>query len=104
MWTIAAVAFVAIFFLKVPFPAIIISAGAIGLVGERFWKAKFLVFSGHGGKGKEEESVISDNDASPEHTRPSWGEWRLDKRMPPFGGLATPFISAHSIFVQASVS
>src|SRR6266550_521055 len=74
MWTIAAVAFVAIFFLKVPFPLIIISAGAIGLVGERFWKAKFLVFSGHGGKGKEEESVISDNDASPEHTRPSWGQ------------------------------
>src|SRR5207302_3215225 len=51
MWTIAALAFVAIFFLKVPFPVIIISAGAIGLVGERFWKAKFLVFSGHGGKG-----------------------------------------------------
>src|SRR5437667_11439379 len=33
MWTIAALAFGAIFFLQVPFPLIIISAGAIGLVG-----------------------------------------------------------------------
>src|SRR2546421_491377 len=74
MWTIAALTFVAIFFLKVPFPLIIISAGAIGLVGERFWRTKFLVFSGHDGKGKEEESVISDTDVSPEHTRPSWGQ------------------------------
>src|SRR6266568_2633967 len=47
MWTIAVLAFVAIFFLKVPFPVIIIGAGAIGLIGERFWKHKFLVFSGH---------------------------------------------------------
>src|SRR6266436_3762451 len=74
MWTIAALAFVAIFFLKAPFPLIIIAAAAIGLIGQRFWKQKFLVFSGHGGKGKEEETVISDADVSPEHTRPSWGQ------------------------------
>jgi len=73
MWTIATLAFVAIFFLKVPFPVIIIGAGVIGLAGQRFWKKKFLVFSGHGGKG-EEETVISDSDDSPEHTRPSWGQ------------------------------
>src|SRR5436305_5692416 len=70
MWTIAAVAFVAIFFLKVPFPVIIISAAVVGLIGERFWKEKFLVFSGHGSERKEEESIISDTDPSPEHTRP----------------------------------
>src|SRR5881397_74335 len=35
MWTIAALAFVAIFFLKTPFPVIIIAAGAIGLIGQR---------------------------------------------------------------------
>src|SRR5882724_1092793 len=74
MWTIAALAFVAIFFLKAPFPLIIIAAGAIGLIGQRFWKQKFLVFSGHGGKGAEEETVLSDADVSPEHTRPSWGQ------------------------------
>jgi chromate transporter len=71
MWSMALLAFVAIFFLKIPFPIIIISAGLIGLVGERFWKKKFLIFSGHGSKGGEDASVISDQDAPPEHTRPS---------------------------------
>src|SRR6476660_8278109 len=33
MWTIAALAFVAIFFFKVPFPLIILSAGLIGFLG-----------------------------------------------------------------------
>ena len=71
MWSIALLAFVAIFFFKIPFPIIIISAGLIGLAGERFWSKKFLIFSGHGSKAGQEESVISDEDASPEHTRPS---------------------------------
>src|SRR6188472_2657244 len=33
MWTLAVLAFVAIFFLKVPFPFIILSAGVIGFIG-----------------------------------------------------------------------
>src|SRR5205814_4573772 len=41
MWTVAALAFVAIFFFKVPFPLIILSAGLIGLLGGYFWKSKF---------------------------------------------------------------
>src|SRR5207302_7912907 len=41
MWTIAALAFIAIFFLKVPFPIIIFSAGLIGLIGGISWKTKF---------------------------------------------------------------
>lgn len=32
------------------------------------------------------------------------GEWRLDKGSPPFCSVATSFISAHAIFVAASVS
>src|SRR5438309_5551702 len=35
MWSIAMVAFVAIYFFRVPFPLIIISAGFLGLVGSR---------------------------------------------------------------------
>src|SRR3954462_9395191 len=35
MWAIAAVAFIAIFFLKAPFPAIVIGAGLVGLLGGR---------------------------------------------------------------------
>jgi chromate transporter len=71
MWTIAALAFIAIFFLKAPFPIIIGSAALIGLIGGRLWKQRFLVFSGHGEKSGHEQTVISDSDASPEHTRPS---------------------------------
>ncbi len=45
MWAIAALAFIAIFFFGVPFPAIIIVAGLLGLIGGKFWPAKFDVIS-----------------------------------------------------------
>lgn len=48
MWAIAAAAFTGIFFLNLPFPLIIISAGLIGLAGGRFLPGQFLVKqSGH---------------------------------------------------------
>ena len=73
MWAIAAVAFIAIFFLKAPFPAIIIGAGLVGLVGGKIWPAKFDVVSAahEGNQMARESSVIDDEDAPPEHTRPS---------------------------------
>jgi len=72
MWSHAALAFVAIYFLKVPFPIIILSAAAIGLIGGKVRRDKFLVFGGHGPKaGAEEATVIDDNAASAEHTRPT---------------------------------
>src|ERR1700724_3374868 len=45
MWTLAALASVAIYFFKVPFPIIIASAGLIGFLGGLFWKNKFQVLS-----------------------------------------------------------
>jgi len=48
MWSLAALAFVAIFFFKVPFPLIVVGAGLIGFIGGRLWKDKFLVIGGHG--------------------------------------------------------
>jgi chromate transporter len=70
MWGIAAAAFVAIFFFKLPFPLIILTAGLIGVIGGRYWKEKFHVIKGHGpAKGA---SVIDDEDESPLHTQPSW--------------------------------
>jgi chromate transporter len=70
MWTIAGLAFVAIYFLKAPFPVIILSAGLIGFVGGRFWKSKFYVIGGHGPTGAN--AVLDDTSESPSHTQPSW--------------------------------
>src|SRR5438477_10470293 len=68
MWALAVLAFVAIYFLKVPFPVIVLAAGAIGFLGGILWKDKFAIATGHG-EG-EKLSVISDEQESPPHTRP----------------------------------
>lgn len=73
MWTLAGLAFVAIFFFKLPFPLIIVGAGVVGLIGGKLWKEKFLVITGHDG-GKHdpaEQTVISDHGEAPAHTKPS---------------------------------
>ncbi len=71
MWTLAALAFVAIFFLKVPFPLVVLTAGVVGLIGGKFRKDKFLVFGQSQSGMKDEEIVLSDDIESPAHTRPS---------------------------------
>jgi chromate transporter len=71
MWIIAAAAFVAIFFLKVPFPLIILTAGLIGLVGGKFHPSKFLVIEGHTKGSTKNLSVIDDYTQSPDHAQPS---------------------------------
>ena len=71
MWVIAALAFVAIFFFKVPFPIIILTAGLIGLIGGKLRPAKFLIIQNHAKASAENHSVIDDHTQSPEHTRPS---------------------------------
>lgn len=73
---IAAAAFMAIFFLHVPFPLIILAAGIIGYVGARTGSPLFRAGGGHkAGSGP----VLSDADsclgeATPPHARPnvSW--------------------------------
>ena len=69
MWTLAALAFVAIYFFRFPFPAIVFGAGVIGFVGGILWKDKFTKVSGHG--DDEKLSVISDDQESPPHTKPN---------------------------------
>jgi chromate transporter len=71
MWSIAALAFVAIYFFKVPFPAIVLGAGVIGLIGGKVSPEKFHIISGHG-ESSDEGSVLGDEQASAEHTHPSW--------------------------------
>ena len=73
MWTLAALAFVAIYFFKVPFPVVVVTAGLVGLIGGNLWKEKFLVFGQQRSGQKADQSVLGDDVESPAHTKPSWG-------------------------------
>src|SRR5213592_814412 len=65
MWTLAALAFIAIYFFKVPFPAIVLCAGIIGFLGGVLWKSKFN--SGAKELSGSTLSVIGDDAESPPH-------------------------------------
>jgi chromate transporter len=72
MLGLAAAAFVAIFFLRVPFPIIILTAGLIGYVGGRAGLRQFQVGGGHGAADQgltDAESVLGEG--VPAHARPS---------------------------------
>ncbi|TAK35600.1 MAG: chromate efflux transporter [Saprospiraceae bacterium] len=55
---IAVLAFIAIFFFKIPFPVIVLPAGLIGFIGGKIWEEKFLVIKGHADKKDSEEGLI----------------------------------------------
>jgi chromate transporter len=69
MIALAAIAFIAIFFFNVPFPAIIIAAGVIGFFGAKSGRPEFAAV-GHGGKnGAAVDSMLGEE--LPDHVRPS---------------------------------
>src|SRR5258708_9251810 len=71
MIALAAAAFIGIFFFNVPFPIIIISAGAIGYLGDKSGRSEFAAV-GNGGNGKKAAAVDSMlSDELPDHVRPS---------------------------------
>ena len=108
MWTLAALSFVAIYFFKVPFPIIIVAAALIGFVGGKVRRDKFLVIRGHGPKsGAGETTVIGDDVAAAEHTRPTLGRalrvcatW-LGLWWAPVAVLALWLGTGHTLFRQA---
>src|SRR5207244_627834 len=69
MWALAAFAFIAIYFFKTPFPAIVLSAGIIGVLGGLLWKSKFD--AGPKEHSGSTLSVIGDDEESPPHTKPN---------------------------------
>jgi chromate transporter len=72
LWVIAALAFVAIFALQVPFPAIVLAAGVIGFVGARFAPQRFALGGGHGAAQKSYgPALIDDHMPPPPHARHS---------------------------------
>jgi len=70
LWAISLAAFVAIYFLKVPFPAIVLGAAGLGALGGRIAPRAFASGQAH---GKAAESfgpaLIGDDTPTPEHAR-----------------------------------
>ncbi len=87
LWLLSAAAFVGIFFLNVPFPAIILSALAIGLVFGRIAPGVFDAAGGHESAGTGNggrDFVVSDDVAS---TIPRLAAWRTAARALVWGGI-----------------
>jgi chromate transporter len=68
MIALAAIAFIAIFFFNVPFPIIIVSAGAIGYAGAKSGRSEFASLGHGGGKTAALDSMLGED--MPDHVRP----------------------------------
>jgi chromate transporter len=74
---LAALAFVSIYFLRVPFPVIVLAAGLVGLAGYRLWPAAFAASKKEDAAPNdtrardEAPTVIDDHAPPPRHTLPS---------------------------------
>ena len=79
LWSIAALAFIAIFLLKLPFPVIVLAAGIIGHFGGRKTPQFFKVGGGHGAADKNYgKALIDDDTPTPSHALFSWNKlWRM---------------------------
>jgi chromate transporter len=72
LWAIAATAFVAIFALEVPFPAIVLAAGLAGYLGGRFFPGVFTQKNGHEAAKGFGPALIDDATPTPAHALFSW--------------------------------
>jgi chromate transporter len=70
LWAIAAAAFVGIFALQLPFPAIVLGAALLGALGGRLLPAKFALGAAHGTPAKSvSPALIGDDTPTPPHAR-----------------------------------
>lgn len=79
LWTVSALAFIAIFAFKLPFPAIILVAGLIGYFGGRISPGHFRIGGGHGStKDDFGPALIDDDTPTPSHALFSWRRlWQI---------------------------
>ncbi len=72
LWAIAALAFIAIFVFKIPFPYIVIGAGLLGYIGGR-WRPNLFQSTGHSSAKKSfGPALIDDNTPTPAHALFRW--------------------------------
>lgn len=70
LWSVAAAAFLCIFVLSVPFPAIILGAAAIGLLAMRYKPALLAVSNAHAATSSDASpAIIDDHTPTPAHCR-----------------------------------
>jgi chromate transporter len=71
LWLVAVSSFLAIYFLHLPFPVIVICAALIGVIGAKFAPKQFSTIAAHTSKssafGSAKPAVIDDNTPTPEH-------------------------------------
>jgi len=73
LWGIAAAAFVAIYVLGLPFPAIVAGAAVVGALGGRIAPAQFAVGGGHAETQRPHAPALIDDDTpTPAHARFRW--------------------------------
>ena len=73
LWGMAALAFIAIFWLQIPFPIIVLAAGVLGAVGGRLAPGKFQAGGGHGASNKSYGKALIDDDTPvPAHAGFNW--------------------------------
>ena len=73
LWAIAAAAFVAISILRVPFPAIVIAAGALGALGGKLAPRRFAAQTSRAaGATRNARALIDDDTPTPAHARFRW--------------------------------
>lgn len=72
LWAIAVAAFVAIFALGVPFPAIVAAAAAIGYAGGRAAPGKFAVGNHAADRAVDSAALIDDHTPTPAHALFTW--------------------------------
>ena len=74
LWSISLLAFIAIFLLKLPFPAIVLAAGLAGYFGGHLYPENFKAGGGHSSAQKDfGPALIDDDTPTPNHALFSWG-------------------------------
>lgn len=97
LWAIAAAAFVALFAFDVPFPAVILGAGALGLLGGRV-APRIFATGGHAAASAaaSHKALIDDATPTPAHARFSWA--RLARTLLAFAAV---WLAALGVLVAA---
>ncbi|MDD5462949.1 MAG: chromate efflux transporter [Methylococcales bacterium] len=72
LWALAALAFLAIFVLDMPFPLIVLAAAVLGAIGGRIMPQKFVVGGHTAAKHSFGPALIDDDTPIPDHVRFCW--------------------------------